>query len=59
MKVLRIIGLLILLFFVLQEFANAYKQIGWDVIFIIIPFAFIVAGVIYWRRRVKQHKNKL
>jgi uncharacterized membrane protein len=59
MKALKIIGLIVLIFFVSQELVNAYRQIGWDVIFIIIPLAVIIMGVIYFRKRNGKYKDKI
>lgn len=59
MKGLKIIGLIVLIFFVSKELANAYGQIGWDVIFTIIPLVLIIMGVIYFRKRSGKYKNKI
>lgn len=59
MRALKIIGLSFLVLMILNEFANAYNEIGWDAIFIIIPFAIIIAIVIYFRKRNKRYKNKI
>ena len=59
MKALKIIGLVGLVFLVSNELANVYEQIGWEVIFIIIPLAVIAVGVIYFRRRNRKYKDKI
>jgi hypothetical protein len=59
MKTIKIIGLIVLSFLVLKELGNAYRQIGSDVIFIIIPFVLIIIGIVYFRKWVRKHKNKI
>jgi hypothetical protein len=59
MKRLKIAGLILLVFLVVKELGNAYAQIGWDVIFIIIPLALITLGIIYFRRRNNKYEDKI
>jgi uncharacterized membrane protein len=59
MKGLKTVGLIFLIFVVAKELASAYSQIGWDVIFIIIPLILVVVGIVYFRKRNKKNKNEI
>jgi hypothetical protein len=41
-----------------SELGNAYSQIGWAVLFLIVPFVLIAWGIIYFRKR-NEYKNRL
>jgi hypothetical protein len=55
MKALKIVGFIILAFFVSRELGNAYQQIGWDVIFVILPFVLIIITIKYFRNKNKRN----
>lgn len=53
MKVLKVIGVLILIWAVTNTIIDGYSQIGWEIFLAVLPVAFLIGIFLYFKKRYK------